>query len=300
MSAASKLRAFLLVAVLGLLFALGVVGQEPSTHSTADAADQSATARLDARTGPRVSGVSAAAPVDHSAFTDVLQTYVDADGNVDYAALKTQRDEQLTPYLNRLAQADPSGWDRDERLAFWINAYNALTIDLILEHYPVESIWAVTPGAGPSASEKSPFTLDVGVVADTMRSLDEIEHEIIRVRFDEPRIHFAVVCAAVSCPTLRREAYVGARLDAQLDEQTRAFVRNPAKNEIPAEGDTARFSRIVSWYQQDFGNSPAAVQRFYAPYAEAPAVRRRLEEAAYAVDYLPYDWTLNAQAPPGS
>jgi hypothetical protein len=230
--------------------------------------------------------------VDHSSFTRLLQRVVNEEGNVDYAQLKVQADSVLTPYLGQLATTDPSSLGRDARLAFWINAYNAYTLKLIVEHYPVQNIWAVTPGPA-EPKDNSPFALEVGTVADTVRTLDEIEHEIIRERFDEPRIHFALVCAAASCPRLRREAYTGSRLDAQLDDQTRTFFHDNTKNRIPAGDGQIQLNRILKWYGQDFGTT-ADLQRFIAPYFEG-AVRDSLSRAAYEVAFLPYDWSLNDQ-----
>ena len=231
----------------------------------------------------------------HRAFEAVLRRFVDSTGAVDYAGLAAQADSMLTPYLHQLATARPSTLDRDARLAFWINAYNAYTLKLIVEHYPVRNIWGITPGPA-EPKDNSPFALAVGPVADTVRTLDEIEHEIIRPRFDEPRIHFALVCAASSCPKLRREPYTGARLDAQLDDQARTFLHDPAKSRIPAGEDRIALSRILKWYGGDFGPTTDALQRALAPYFDGP-VRHRLADADYAVTYLPYDWTLNDRAP---
>jgi hypothetical protein len=233
---------------------------------------------------------------DHTAFAQLLRTHVDASGYVDYAALAAHADSVLVPYLQQLAATNPATLSRDARLAFWLNAYNAYTLKLIADHYPVESIQDITPGAGPSIPKvNSPFLVEVGAVADTVRTLDEIEHDIIRERFDEPRIHFALVCAAVSCPRLRREPYVGDRLGAQLDDQARTFLHTAGKNEIPSGPDRVSVSRIFKWFAGDFGGSKSDVQRFLAPYFGDP-VGSRLAEANYTLDYLDYDWTLNDQA----
>lgn len=230
--------------------------------------------------------------VDHRAFDRLLTHYVDAEGNVDYEALADRSDEVLTPYLRQLARARPARLgSRDARLAFWINAYNAYTLKLIVDHYPVRSIQNID---GPSA-DQTPFQRPVGTVADTTRTLDEIEHEIIRERFDESRIHFALVCAAKSCPRLRTDAYRGPRLDQQLGQQARQFLHAERKNRIPAGGGVIALSPIFDWYSEDFGPSPDAVQRALAPYFEG-TVRDSLAEAAYEVEYLPYDWTLNDRA----
>jgi hypothetical protein len=234
--------------------------------------------------------------VDHSAFTELLQAYVDEAGQVDYAALTAQRDSALTPYLQQLAETDPSNLDRDARLAFWINAYNALTLKLIVDHYPVESIKDITPAGGPAIPKlNAPWFVKVGEVGGQMRTLDEIEHEIIRTRFDAPRIHFALVCAAVSCPRLRREAFTGAELDVQLDDQAHGFLHTRTKNQIPADDGTIRLSRIFKWFEEDFGENTDDLQRYLAPYFEG-AVQAKLQAAAYDVGYLDYDWTLNDQA----
>lgn len=232
--------------------------------------------------------------LDHSRFDRLLSAFVDAEGNVDYAGLRARADSVLAPYLRQLATTDPTGLARDARLAFWINAYNAYTLKLIVDHYPVPNIWAVTPGPA-EPKDDSPFAIEVGRVADTMRTLDAIEHDIIRQRFDEPRIHFALVCAAESCPRLRREAYTGPRLDAQLDEQTRAFFHDDSKNRIPAGEGRVALSRILKWYGQDFGPSTDALQHFLASYFEG-TVGDRLGRAGYEVTFLVYDWGLNDQA----
>ena len=232
--------------------------------------------------------------IDHGPFTRLLQRFVDEQGNVEYAQLKAESDSVLRPYLRQLATTNPASLGRDARLAFWINAYNAYTLKLIVEHYPVQNIWAVTPGPA-EPKDNSPFALEVGSVADTVRTLDEIEHEIIRKRFDEPRIHFALVCAAASCPRLRREAYTGARLEFQLEDQTRTFFHDNEKNRIPAGNGQIQLSRILKWYGQDFGDSTDALQRFLAPYFEG-AVRDTLSRAAYEVTFRSYDWALNDQS----
>jgi hypothetical protein len=239
--------------------------------------------------------VRAPESVDHSAFDRVLKRYVDAQGDVDYAALSQDADSVLTPYLQMLAATDPSNLDRVERLAFWINAYNAYTLKLVADHYPVESIRDIKPGAGPSIPKvNSPFKLDVGAVADTVRSLDDIEHGIIRERFDEPRIHFVLVCAAVSCPRLRQEAYTGAALERQLEDQTMTFLRTDGKNDLPAGEGEIGLSRIFKWYGEDFGDSTDDLQRYLASYFDG-RVHEKLANAAYDVEYLDYDWSLNDQ-----
>lgn len=290
-----------LIIILAVLYGLGVAGpsvlaQERATttiiHDTTSRTDTNTVAEARTEEG------SAAAIPDrrHGSFSQLLRRYVDADGNVAYAELKAEGDSLLDAYLQTLASANVSSLNRDARLALWINAYNAYTLKLIVDHYPVENIWAVTSGPA-EPKDNSPFALDLGPVADTVRTLDEIEHEIIRERFDEPRIHFALVCAAASCPPLRREAFTGPKLDAQLEDQAHTFFHNEANNRIPGADGQIELSRILKWYGEDFGASTDDLQQFIAQYFDG-AVGERLAEAEYEVTFLPYDWTLNDQASP--
>ncbi len=294
-----RLRQYVGLAVVLLAFVGGLVGWSWAAYTTMSgpAAPDTTAGTPPERALQWVDGEAGApAAGPHEAFRRVLQRYVDTTGAVDYAGLQRDRADVLRPYLEQLAAAEVAGRSRDARLALWINAYNALTLKLILDHYPVQNIWAITPGP-PEPKENSPFQLEVGVVADTMRTLDEIEHEIIRERFEEPRIHFALVCAAASCPRLRRAPYTGPRLDVQLDAQARTFLRDSTKNRIPAGPDRIALSRILKWYGGDFGPTPEALQRALAPYVPGTA-GTRLAEGDYAVEYLPYDWALNDQAAP--
>ncbi|WP_022835522.1 DUF547 domain-containing protein [Salisaeta longa] len=234
-----------------------------------------------------------ATTIDHAPFTRLLQAYVDSSGRVDYAGLRQVQQTTLAPYLQVLARADTSHMSRAQQLAFWINAYNALTLRLVLRHYPITSLRDLPP-SNTAGRTHGPFERTVGRVAGAPRSLNEIEHGIIRTRFSEPRIHFALVCAAMSCPPLRRRAYTAARLDAQLAAQAQRFLRDSTKNRIPrpSVSDTLQLSKLFLWFQEDFGGSPAAVQRFLAPYMRGPR-RAALRKARYTVTYRPYDWSLN-------
>lgn len=231
---------------------------------------------------------------DHSAFTAVLRDVVDERGYVDYAAL-VAGPEPLNDYLRRLAATDPANLSDADRLAFWLNTYNAYTLKLIVEHYPVESIRDVVGGAFVPLVN-TPFKVEFVTVAGEVMTLDDVEHGTIRKEFDEPRIHFALVCAAQSCPPLRAEAYVGDRLDAQLDEQARRFLTNDAKNRVPADDDTVELSKIFSWFKGDFGGNDTALQAFLAPYFDGD-VRAKLEQGTYDVDFTSYDWSLNDATP---
>jgi len=244
----------------------------------------------------QVQTVEASGPVtapdtfDHSAFTEILREVVDERGYVDYAALAADP-APLDAYLRRLAATDPANLSDDDRLAFWLNTYNAYTLKLIVDNYPVGSIRDVVGGAFVPLVN-TPFKVEFVTVGGEVMTLDGVEHGTIREEFDEPRIHFALVCAALSCPPLRAEAYVGDRLDAQLDEQARRFLTNEAKNRIPADEDTIELSKIFSWFKGDFDGNDTALQAFLAPYFDGD-VRAKLEQGAYDVDFLSYDWSLN-------
>jgi hypothetical protein len=237
--------------------------------------------------------VTAPETFDHGAFTALLQEVVDERGYVDYAALAADP-ASLGAYLRRLAATDPSNLSDDDRLAFWLNVYNAYTLKLIADNYPVGSIRDVVGGAFIPLVN-TPFKVEFVTVGGEVMTLDDVEHGTIREEFDEPRIHFALVCAARSCPPLRAEAYVGDRLDAQLDEQARRFLHNPAKNRVPAGEDTIELSKIFSWFKGDFGGTDAALQAFLAAYFDGD-VRDELARGAYVVDFLRYDWALNDTA----
>ena len=243
---------------------------------------------------PRPAGpVEQPAAFDHAGFTTILDDVVDQDGFVDYASLKANP-RPLDAYVARLAATDPANLPDADRLAFWLNAYNAYTLYLVRERYPVGSILGTDTGPFiPGVN--SPFAARFAVIGGRRVSLDDIEHGTIREQFSEPRIHFALVCAAVSCPPLREEAYRGAALDAQLDDQGRRFLQNPFKNQIDLAEGEAVLSKIFDWFEDDFGGSDAAVQRFLAPYAATEAERAALAAARLDVKHADYDWSLNDQ-----
>jgi len=203
---------------------------------------------------------------------------------VDYRALG--EDPAWREVVGSLGGCRPAQLaSRAERLAFWINAYNILAIEMVLDHHPVESIrdigWFLQPVWGKEA----------GTIGGRAYSLDEIEHEILRP-MGEPRIHGAIVCASVSCPPLRREPYVAKRLDAQLDENLRRWLADPQTG-ARLEGGTLYLSKVFDWFSEDF--EPAGgVVAFVRPYLPE-AMRRRLP-AEPRVRFLDYDWTLNSAA----
>lgn len=229
--------------------------------------------------------------VDHSAFNTLLQQHV-RNGLVNYDAF--QNAPGFTTYLRTLATTDPSSLSRPEQLAFWINAYNAYTIAQINAHGERQSIKNINKTLG-FLKTGGPWREKMATVGNTTYTLDEIEHEQIRPVFNEPRIHFALVCAAIGCPPLRNEAYTAAQLDAQLDDQARQFLlRSPAKNRVDANGNVVYLSRIFDWYGSDFAPDRAGLLRWLSRYWPAGAERDVLTSPRVRVIWTEYDWSLNA------
>ncbi|MBT8253892.1 MAG: DUF547 domain-containing protein [Bacteroidia bacterium] len=210
---------------------------------------------------------------DHSVWNQLLNQYVTVDGQVDYNAIKLERNK-LQKYISQLAKNTPDkNWSKADKLAYWINAYNALTVDLILRNYPVKSIKDID----------DPWEQRLWNLGSKQYNLDEVEHQILR-KMDEPRMHFAIVCASYSCPKLRNEAYVAERLDQQLTEATRLFLSDTKRNSIAA--DAIEISKIFQWFARDF-KSDGSVIDFINRYTDvdiSPNARKR---------YKTYNWALN-------
>ena len=222
--------------------------------------------------------------VSHSLFGDLLQKYV-VDGNVNYAGFQSE-EAKLDQYLDLLQSVDPKALARKEQFAFYANAYNAWTIKLILSKYPgIDSIKELGIfNTGPW--KKNVVRLNGGTV-----SLDHIEHDILRPRFKDPRVHFAINCAAKSCPPLRPEPYLAEKLDQQLDDVTRSFINNPKSYRL--EGRNLHVSRIFKWFSEDFDEDALG---FYIKYANEE-LKKKLETNPKKINikYLAYDWTLNGK-----
>jgi hypothetical protein len=212
----------------------------------------------------------------HAPLDALLAKYVDTDGRVAYRTLAQQDAAVLDAYLGALAAADPAALAPPEQIAFWINAYNARVLRGVLDGYSAESF----------LGRKRFFSFYRFPLVGQERTLDEIEHQILRKRFGEPRLHFALVCASTSCPKLRREAYRGERLDAQLDEQARVFLDDPRRNQF-GPGDVVHLSSIFKWFGDDFDQAAGSVPAFVRRYHALPEPAR--------IEYLDYDWTMNAQ-----
>lgn len=235
---------------------------------------------------PRLSRPRTTATVDHAGYDQLLKKYVDARGLVNYRAW--QKDQQgLNQYLDQLSRNPPAaGWSRPEQLAYWINAYNAYTIRLILDHYPVRSIKDIGPKLQlPRLT--TPWAAEFFRIGGEQMSLDHIEHGILRKQYDDPRIHFALVCAARSCPRLRREAYTAAKLNQQLDAQGQDFLNDQGKNRVGTT--SAQLSRYFEWYRGDWTRNGQSVGSWVNRYSTT-----KLQDNA-RISYLEYNWQLNEQ-----
>lgn len=245
---------------------------------------------------------SALGQFDHEQWDDLLSLHVTefAGGSataVDYSGF-LRDEERLQTYLDSLAQVDDEDfhrWTREEQLAFLINAYNAWTVKLILCEYPkIESIRDI--GFLPGAAWRRNI---VDLFGERI-SLDDLEHDMIRVwpQYQEPRIHFAVNCAAIGCPPLRDEAYTGAALNKQLEDNTKLFLADSNRNYL--EGETLYVSRIFDWYEEDFEKGWQginSVPQFLVQYADELELNTKniedLLSGTIKIRYLQYDWGLN-------
>jgi len=226
------------------------------------------------------------ATFDHSTFDSLLHRYVDADGWVDYSGLKKE-EAKLDTYLKAIRAASFDSLGRDEKLALLINAYNAFTLKLIIENQPIESIQDI-----PAAERWDAVRWNVG---GKTWSLTQIEHEQIRPKFVEPRIHFALVCAAVGCPPLRNEVYTAARLEEQLEAQTKYVHKHATWFQYESGGSTLRLTKLYSWYGSDFEQAAGSPIEFAARYS--PALKQVMETGSPPrIEWLPYDWKLNSLA----
>lgn len=240
------------------------------------------------------SGSHRAMAFDHShkLWTKILGQYL-VKGSFKYGELKKAQDtggaSDLRDYLRQLegvTLAEYSGFSKAEQMAFLINAYNALTIKLILDHHPVKTIRDI------GGFFKSPWSLEYfSLLGGKIRSLDPIEHDYLRPLFKDYRIHAAVNCASKSCPELRAEAFVAERLGEQLDDQMAKWLQDQSRNRVEISSQSIYLSKIFDWYGKDFdqwgGGTAAVLTKHAGKVYKAPL------DAGYRVRYLEYDWTLN-------
>ena len=221
--------------------------------------------------------------IDHNDWDVLLKKYVKNNGLVDYQAFISEK-KALEQYLNTLRKNPPNDqWTTEEKLAYWINAYNAFTVKLIVDNYPLKSIKDLNPTLSiPKIS--TVWTKEWFKIGQEDFSLDKIEHQILRKKFEEPRIHFAVNCASFSCPVLRPEAYTASKIDQQLTDQAKLFLNDPQRNVITE--NKVKLSKIFSWFGGDFKKGQSLIN-FINQYSNT-----KVREGA-KVGYLKYDWRLN-------
>lgn len=234
------------------------------------------------------------ASVDHAPWERLLKTYVKpaADGvnRVDYAAFKSGGHAALKSYIAALQTVDPATLDRNGQIAFLANLYNAETIDIVLDKYPVKSIKDISLGGGlVAAVTGGPWKAKVLTLRGQKLSLDDLEHAILRPVFKDPRVHYAVNCASIGCPNLQPEAFSAGRLDAQLDAAARAYVNHPRGARVTS--GKLYVSSIYNWFNADFGGNDAGVIRHLQKFA-APELAAALKTVV-AIAGHDYDWSLN-------
>jgi len=246
---------------------------------------------------------------DYSNFAEALKINVDDVGMINYRKLKAEPQKLLAfiTELQNLDRKDFDKWSDNEKIAFWLNAYNALTLKAIIDNYPIKSSFfrsriypknSIRQIAG--VWDKIEF-----IVMGQKLTLGHIEHKILRVQFDEPRIHMAMVCAAIGCPPLRNGPYTGNKLDEQLDDQTSRFLANSAKFKIERANDRLYLSPIFKWFANDFikkhgtqksigkhNKEESAVLNFIASYL-SQAEKNFVLAGKFKIKYLKYDWSLN-------
>ena len=210
---------------------------------------------------------------DHSQFDNILKRFVSGNGVVDYSGLKNA-EADLDRYLDYLRSNPVASLSRDESLAFWINTYNAFTLKLIVSNYPVTSIIDLEGG--------KPWDKKWINIGDRTYSLNHIENKIIRPKFNDARIHFAVNCAAKSCPPLANTAFTASNLESLLDRRTRTFINDPKFTQVSAKGISV--SKIFEWYAEDFGT----LRDYIAKYYEGGLPKANIV-------FMEYDWTLNGR-----
>jgi len=230
------------------------------------------------------------ATIDLRIWDELLQRYVDDLGRVNYQRWKAEGADVLRKWLESLADVDLADFtDADARLALWLNAYNAIAISQVLEVYPIASIRPKVLGIPNWLSFLDFFTRSNTIVGGKKYSLNQIEHAILRPEFAEPRIHFALVCASVGCPLLRRGAYFPESVRTQLEADASRFIHNADKVRYDAQKKTLYLSKIFKWYEEDFVKAAGSVAEYVGGYLGPEAA----VGDGWAIVFLPYDWNLN-------
>jgi len=230
--------------------------------------------------------------VDHVPWDRFLRKYVVSNrpsgiNRVRYASVTPEDKKELDAYLERLQQVEVTGLPRDEQMAYWINLYNALTVQVVLGHYPVKSIREIN--ISPGLFTSGPWGAKLLAIQGQKVSLDDIEHRILRPLWKDSRVHYAVNCASLGCPNLQPEAYTTERMEALLEKGAREYVNHPRG--VRMEGDRLRLSSIYAWFREDFGGTEVSVVRHLEKYAE-PGLAKKLKGFPGKLSYG-YDWRIN-------
>ena len=235
--------------------------------------------------------IGSAAAFDHGQFDQILKAYVDDRGKVDYHGIA--KDPRFKNYMEVLKSAHPEEMTKNGRLAFWINAYNAVTIDKVIKWKPKKSVRETAiPGVWTSTRF---FTTRQHIVAGRKLSQDDIEHEILRKQLKDPRIHFAIVCASSSCPKLARFAFTEQDVQHQLELETRLYINSERGTRIDAAENTLYLSKIFDWFAGDFEDSSGSVLAFIKPFLNEDAMA--FLDRNPKIGYIRYNWSLNAKRP---
>jgi hypothetical protein len=229
--------------------------------------------------------------LDHSEWNDFLERYVVTGPKgvnlVRYQEVSTADEKRLQAYLDRLQEVPVRSLSRDQQFPYWVNLYNALTVHLILEHYPVETIKDID--ISPGLFSAGPWDKKLVTIEGKQLSLNDIEHRILRPIWEEPRIHYAVNCASMGCPNLRRQAYTAQNTEAMLQAGAEEYINHPRGVQID-DGELI-VSSIYTWFTEDFGGSDASVIEHLQQYAH-DELKSRLADFRN-IDDDRYDWSLN-------
>lgn len=231
--------------------------------------------------------------IDHSGWHSLLQSYVQpASDGINYFAYKavTENDKKkLAGYISGLEEITITEYNRAEQQAYWINLYNALTVELILRYYPVESIRDID--ISPGFFSSGPWKKKLLMIEGETLSLDDIEHRILRPIWQDPRIHYAVNCASIGCPNLSNEAFTATNTDLLLTQGAIAYINHPRG--VSINNDELTLSSIYKWFKEDFGTDDKAIIQHLQEYAK-PTLKAQLNGLSDIEDYE-YDWSLNEQ-----
>ncbi len=232
--------------------------------------------------------------IDHTPWDNLLSRHVRTSDQgvnlVDYNGFSTGDRTMLADYITILSGVQISQFNRDQQLAYWVNLYNALTVRVVLDHYPVESIRDIDISPGLFAT--GPWDKKLISIEGENLTLNDIEHRIMRPIWRDPRIHYVVNCASIGCPNLRDRAYSGTEIDTALDRAATAYVNDPRGVSV-VDGKVS-VSKIYDWFIEDFGGSEGMVLRHLQRYA-APELAARLEAIGKLSD-VHYDWSINLAA----